>query len=303
MRKAKFSEVLEECIEAVLEGRRSVDDCLSLYPQLAAELQPLLTTALEVNETFQTEAPSWHVQERVRLRVLAAHQARIRSRNLVSGVDLTRSGHWGVRHWGVLASAAAAVVGAVFVASLMLFGGGGDTQGPQQQGTVVFDLQQSVDDARTAYQEGRIDYESLKAIALKTSDILAQYSTPESIEAADPDTKAAIQDALVSAGELLDTLPADEPVDPEEGATVRDLNDDVKDAAELFGVPPPTPTPPVATETPAPSDAASPTPVPTAEPTPSPTPAPTQTLAPTATPVPSSAASGDGSSEAPEVSE
>lgn len=92
MRETEFTEILEECLEAVLQRRRTVNLCLSLYPQLARELEPLLTTALKVDDAFHDETPAWHVQERVRLRVLAAYQARIRSRNLVGGLDLQRSG-------------------------------------------------------------------------------------------------------------------------------------------------------------------------------------------------------------------
>lgn len=303
MRRAKFNEILEECIEAVLEGRRTVDDCLSLYPQLAPELGPLLSTAIDLSQTFQIESPSWHVQERVRLRVLAAHQARIRSRNLVSGVDLTRSGHWGARHWGVLGSAAAAVVGAVFVASLMLFSGGGDSAGPNgQPGPFVTDIRQNAEKASVAYTEnGEIDYESLLAIDRQTKDLLADLSDPASFENLDAEEIKKIQDDIEKTSDLLDSLPPDEPVDEETGGTVRDLKDGVSELAGIIGgVAPPTPTPPAATDTPAPTDVPSGTPAPTATPTPAPTPAPTPTkapsptAAPTATPAPTDTSSGSG---------
>ena len=80
MREGKFREIFEECLTAVLDGRRTVEDCLSLYPAIASELEPLLRTSLEVSDAFQAETPSWHVQERIRNRVLAAAHARSRSR-------------------------------------------------------------------------------------------------------------------------------------------------------------------------------------------------------------------------------
>lgn len=303
MRKAKFNDILEECIEAVLEGRRTVDDCLSLYPKLAPELEPLLSTVVDVSDTYQAESPSWHVQERIRLRVLAAQQARIRSRNLVSGVDLTRSSGWRVRHWGGLASAAAAVVAAVFVASLMLFGGGGDSQGPDDGlGPVVTEIRANAEKANEAYTtEGRLDYESLKAIARQTEDFLAD---PELIQQLPPEDLAQLQLDIVETGDYLASLPEDEPIDEETGGTVRDLKDGVSEIAEIIGgVAPPTasPTPPAVTPTPEPTDEPSGTPEPTDQPTSTPTVAPTPTKAPSATPAPTatpapSTEAGDGSS-------
>ena len=42
-----LEEILEECLSAYLEGRRGIDESLSLYPSLADELEPLLRTAAQ----------------------------------------------------------------------------------------------------------------------------------------------------------------------------------------------------------------------------------------------------------------
>ena len=72
----KLSEILEECIEAGLTGRRSLEASLALYPAQASELEPLLRTALSVSDSFQSYAPSAAVEQRIRSRFLADAAAR-----------------------------------------------------------------------------------------------------------------------------------------------------------------------------------------------------------------------------------
>jgi hypothetical protein len=299
MRKVKLNEILEECLAAVIDGRRSVDDCLSLYPQLAPELEPLLTTALQVTDVFQAESPSWHIQERTRLRVLAAQQARIRSRNLVSGVDLTRSAPWATRHWGLLGAAAAAVVAAVFVGSLMLFSPGGDSgPGGTSSDAVVVSFGQSVEDAQSAWAEnGAIETDQLAELLKYARELAATYDA-EAIEALDPVTKQQIQENIQAVNELLESIAPVDP-DPETENLVRDLMDQGSDLANEWGIAAPTPTPAL-TPTPAPSGEPTPTAPPTGEPTPTPapTPAPTPTTAPTPTPAPTNIENDEGPTDA-----
>lgn len=303
MRKVKLNEILEECLAAVLEGRRSVDDCLSLYPQFAPELEPLLATALEVSDTFQTETPSWHIQERTRLRVLAAHQARIRSRNLVSGVDLTRSTPWRTRHWGLLGAAAAAAVGAVIVGSTLVFtGGSGDgsqtANNPGSDDVFVVSLVDEVDEAKSTLEnEGLVDIEALKRLIARAEELSSKYPDAQAIEAEDPETREQIQQAVADIGAILEEQPDDTDTSEDEDL-VRELADKQKELAEDWGVVP-TPAPPVATGTPGPTTPpASPTPTddPTVTPQPTPTKAPSPTATPTPAPTPEPTATPDGGS-------
>ncbi len=48
MRRGQFEEILEECLSALLEGRRSIEESLSLYPAWRARLEPLLRAADEI---------------------------------------------------------------------------------------------------------------------------------------------------------------------------------------------------------------------------------------------------------------
>jgi hypothetical protein len=288
MRNAEFSEILEECLETVLQGRLTVNECLSLYPRFARELEPLLTTALEVDDAFQSETPPWHVQEGVRLRVLAAYKSRERSRRLVSGVDLGHSGHWSARHWGALASGIAAVFGAVALVSLVILSAGQDEGGPDGSATpFVIELQGRAERARRAYvEDGLIDAESLTAISRGARDFLASNPNGDSIIAGlDPDQVAQLQAAIADAGEYLESLPPDELVGSGQGSTVGDVQKDVDDIATMIAgvAAAPTPASEEAADAPSPTDAASPTSAPSTQPTPAPTP----TAPLPATPVPS----------------
>jgi len=45
----KFENIFDECLENLLNGQESLEQCLQKYPEQAAELEPLLRTALSVN--------------------------------------------------------------------------------------------------------------------------------------------------------------------------------------------------------------------------------------------------------------
>jgi hypothetical protein len=53
---ANVDDILEECIEQVMSGRSTVDDCLAAYPQYADVLRPLVQTALEIEALDRLEA-------------------------------------------------------------------------------------------------------------------------------------------------------------------------------------------------------------------------------------------------------
>ncbi len=70
MRKSKeFDNILDECLERLLVKGETVEQCLSAYPEQAAELEPLLQTALMTNElrTIQPR-PDFRARARYQLR-------------------------------------------------------------------------------------------------------------------------------------------------------------------------------------------------------------------------------------------
>ena len=82
MKARRLDEVLDECLSAYLEGRRSVDESLSLYPALRHELEPLLWTAVEVADTFSESSPPEHVAEHGREEFLTSASVRQRAKLL-----------------------------------------------------------------------------------------------------------------------------------------------------------------------------------------------------------------------------
>ncbi|MCH8814985.1 MAG: hypothetical protein IH957_07810 [Chloroflexi bacterium] len=300
MRKAKFREIFEECLSAVLEGRRTVEDCLSLYPSIASELEPLLRTSLQISDVYQAETPPWNVQERIRHRVLAAAQARARGRDLVSGIDLSGSS-WRARHWGGLGVAAAAAVAAVFMVSVMLIGGGGSDDGQ----FVATDLPVTVEPVATSFQseldelrdlllaEGRVDLDQIEQISQSAAALAVQIPDYAAFSDLNEPTQQALEDALADVDELLTPLVKD--TDTPELDPVRKLLDNTKVLSEQWGEPQPSVTPvpteepePEPTETPAPTETLAPTdgPEPTDTPAPSPTKAPSETPEATEEPEP-----------------
>ena len=83
MGRAEFEEILEECLSALLEGRRSVEESLSLYPAWRGRLEPLLRAAEEIAAGFDQTPPS-QARERGLQRFLEAARIRRRLRKIFS---------------------------------------------------------------------------------------------------------------------------------------------------------------------------------------------------------------------------
>src|SRR2546427_7769990 len=125
MRKRKFEAVLEECLQAQLESRRTLEESLSLYPSLATQLEPLLRAAAQIEEAFQSSAASPHAEDQIRLRFLAAASDRNRARALTDRIKSPHTlGPWSLRRWSVLGAAAAVGAALAVMAGVILAGGG-----------------------------------------------------------------------------------------------------------------------------------------------------------------------------------
>ena len=74
MKKEKeFDNILDECLERILTKGETVEQCLASYPEQAAELEPLLQTALSTKETLAIK-PRPEFRERARYQLRAALQ-------------------------------------------------------------------------------------------------------------------------------------------------------------------------------------------------------------------------------------
>ena len=65
----EFYNILDECLERILTGGETVEQCLASYPEHATALEPLLQTALDTKETLEI-APRPEFKERVKYQIL-----------------------------------------------------------------------------------------------------------------------------------------------------------------------------------------------------------------------------------------
>ena len=64
----KIEDILAQCIEDIRAGRSSSDDCLTKYPSVSKELEPLLRIALEIREPPDVKpSTAFKVRARVQL--------------------------------------------------------------------------------------------------------------------------------------------------------------------------------------------------------------------------------------------
>src|SRR5947199_8557685 len=122
MKARRLDEVLDDCLSACLEGRRSIEESLSLYPSVRQELEPLLRTAVEVADTLSGASPPEHIEERGRQEFLTSASVRQRAKLLTYDLNFPqRAGEFAGRRRRLLLLAAFAVglaVAGTFAAKL-----------------------------------------------------------------------------------------------------------------------------------------------------------------------------------------
>lgn len=85
MRDDRLTEVLDECFDAIVQGRWTVEVCLQRYPHYAATLYPLLIAAERLRDAYQV-APPLEVELRGRARFLTALRRRRMAEPQVAGL-------------------------------------------------------------------------------------------------------------------------------------------------------------------------------------------------------------------------
>jgi hypothetical protein len=74
MKKAReFNDILDECLERIITRGETVEQCLAVYPEYAAELEPLLRTSLTARDALDIR-PRPEFRERARHQFRAALQ-------------------------------------------------------------------------------------------------------------------------------------------------------------------------------------------------------------------------------------
>ena len=107
MGRGKFEEIFDECLSALLEGRRTVEESLSLYPAWRGRLEPLLRAAEETAAAYDQTPPPF-AQQRGLHRFLDAARTRRRLREILPARP--RVPWWS---WAPVGAAAVVVIGAL----------------------------------------------------------------------------------------------------------------------------------------------------------------------------------------------
>jgi hypothetical protein len=287
----RLEEIFEECVTAYLEGRRSIQESLQLYPAYAFELAPLLRTAVQLNESFSKVEPPAHVQERVRHRFLSDARARRQVRSLTHGHRRAGfiAGLWQGHRFGFAAAAGAVAVLVVAVGSVAMLSNGGRAGGPDtvENITAAPATQRATPPTVTNIRASTSNIRD-RGQAVQPSDIAELVSATFNLTAVSPDevqgSRAEVEQALRDADSALTEVIGQQ---PELAGQIQDAKDTLRDVASGFGFD--------LNASPAATSAATPTPVETGE-TPEPTPQVTEeptegptvepTVAPAETPVP-----------------
>jgi hypothetical protein len=284
--KRRLEETLEECLAALAGGQSTVEECLALYPELAAELEPLLHTARRLQDGYAVD-PSPLYAQAARERFVAA-MARHRERRLVARPARP---FW---RWAPAAVGSAALVAFAIWAGVLAWGASG---GSQQSSIVgieiapvsmpapvvsnvrgqVEKLQARLEEIRTGAESGAVEPVAIQQLKEETAVLVDSLDGPEALE---PEDVSQIDALLADQEQVLNEVK--EKVPPE---AVEDLDEIIRIAGEgrakVGGMLAPTATP-----TPSATPTATPSPTPSATPTPTATPeeTPTSTTTPTATP-------------------
>ena len=301
--KRKLEEALEGCLAALAGGQSTVEECLALYPELAAELEPLLHTACELQNVYAVD-PSPLYAQAARERFLTAMAHRRQKRLAAQPVRP----FW---RWAPAAVGSAALVAFAVWASVLAWGGGGGSQEPfigvakvtpiSTPVPVVSDIQSQVEKLqanleaiRTEAESGTVEPVAIQQLKEETAALVASLDQPEQLE---PEEVSQIGELFADQEKVLSEVK--ESVSPQ---AAEDLDEIIEIAGEgrakveKMLSPTATPTP---SATPSATPTATPEESPTSTATPTATPSATETpeTTPTETPQPPPSPTPEGGEE------
>jgi len=288
--KRRLEETLEVCLAALVRGQSTVEECLSLYPELSAELEPLLHTARRIEKAYAAGPSPLYVQA-ARQRFLATMAYR-RQRRLVA-----RPARPSWRWIPAAVGSVALVAFAAWASVLALGGGGGGSQEPSvivgritPVATVAGDIQGQVarvqdqlEQIRTGMESGTVEPVAIQQLKEDTVALVASLDQGQGLE---PEAMSQIGELFADQEKVLSEAKEKVPLLPAE-----DLDEIIRIAeagrakVEELLLASPTATP-SATPTATPSATPSATLTPTATPEESPTSTVTATVTPSATVTP-----------------
>ena len=182
--------MLDECLAAYLEGRRSIEESLSLYPSLRSELEPLLRTAAALADELQGPTPAPHLLARGRERFLESAETRRRARELTRDIPIARrmASGWGRTRWGLAAGAVAAVFVAIAFSASALNSGSSE---PAPQAEMILDdsppavaeLRQAQEEVRVqAAEGGSVSPDMIRDLVATTTQLQAQVQNFDNLD-------------------------------------------------------------------------------------------------------------------------
>jgi len=286
MGRGQFEDIFEECLSALLEGRRSIEESLSLYPAWRGRLEPLLRAAEEIAGGLDA-TPSPYAKERGLQRFLDSARARRRLRQMLTP-QAVATPWW---RWASSGLAAVVVIGVLAFMSATLMADDGQALGESVSVSVRPYTPRSVEPAPPASEQTPLQRVQEQVAALEESvrqgqpvgdgqlEELQEANNDLAADLGGPGEMALVERvAAVSIAskqyELLQKL-QEQPAGPSALAVQASLKA-AADVLEMLGT---TVTPPAGTPTPEPT--ASPTPVPSAQPSATPGPGGTPSSSPT----------------------
>lgn len=273
MGRGEFEEIFEECLTALLEGRRTIEDSLFLYPAWRGRLEPLLRAAEDIAASYDQSPPPF-ARERGRERFLEAARSRRRLREILP--PQARSTPWW--RWAPVGLAATAVLGvlAVMSTTMMADGGSGGEQmisirpfeptPPPGLATAIDPTPSPLEKVQTQVavldeivREGKpVDVQVLENFQAASAELAESLDSPEQMELID---RMAAVSAANNGYELLQRLEVE--YSGLEALVLRATLIKAGGILEKLGAPKPTPLPtqeptPIVTPTPSPTPTGTP---------------------------------------------
>jgi hypothetical protein len=284
MGRVQFEDIFEECLSALLEGRRSIEESLSLYPAWRGRLEPLLRAAEEVSAGLDV-APSLNVKDRGLQRFLDSARARRRLRQMLPPQAVAVP-WW---RWASTGLAAVVVIGVLAFMSATLMADDGHklsegasvsvrpysprsvgTSPAESEQTPLQRLQEQVAALEESVRQGQpVGDGQLEELQAANYDLAADLGGPGEMALVERVAAVSITSKQYELLQKLQEQPA--------GHSALAVQASLQTAAGMLEMLGTTVTPPAAT----------PTPEATASPTPVPSPQPSATAGPGETPLPS----------------
>jgi hypothetical protein len=293
MGRGQFEDIFEECLSALLEGRRSIEESLSLYPAWRGRLEPLLRAAEEIAGGLDA-TPSPYAKERGLQRFLDSARARRRLRQMLTP-QAVATPWW---RWASSGLAAVVAIGGLALMSATLMADDGQALGesvsvsvrpytprsvePRLVGaseqTPLQRVQEQVAALEESVRQGQpVGDGQLEELQEANNDLAADLGGPGEMALVERVAAVSIASKQFELFQKLQEQPA--------GPSALAVQESIEAAAGVLEVLGTTVTPPAGTPTPEPT--VSPTPVPSAQPSATPGPGDTPSPAPFPSPTPS----------------